>query len=163
MTGLLSFSASLLIFFATSIAALPQAASHQTQTVSLPQLTAQISVDYTAVGHRAMIIATFSTSDRRQYNVNCLSAYRDIDYVLRNSAGAVMRIDSNARKNAVVIMTDQETKMPCEHMPWTQKQSRALLGVLYPEAPHGTYVLDMTLAPRGRSDRARLAPVTVQL
>jgi hypothetical protein len=131
------------------------------QSVSLPYLTAEVSIGYTA-SNRALVLVTFSTSDRAKENVNCLNAYRDIKYVLRGASGATMKGDPTAWTRELDTMTEQYSH-PCEQLGWKVKYSRALVGALFPNAAHGQYMLYMTLAPRGRSDTAAFQPVVVTL
>lgn len=135
--------------------------NEKTQSVSLPYLTAEVTIGHTA-SHRVLADVTFSTNDRAKENVNCLNAYRDIKFVLRDASGAVIKEDPSAWTRELDTMTQQDT-YPCEHLSWTTKDSRALLDALFPSVPHGKYTLYMTLAPRGRSDSAVFQPLVIWL
>ena len=147
------------IITVSTVRAQPQRPA-QVRTVG--HLTARVSVIYTAQDNRAIVDAIFTTTNRAQYNVRCFNAYRDIHYILRNSAGKIMAVDANAWKTHFDGMTQWDT-IPCENAPWAQKESRAELSALFPTAPHGTYTLTMILAPRGGMTQAKFAPVIVQL
>lgn len=156
----LALCVALLAISCTSPALAQQVITRQTETLS--HLTANLSIVYKP-DHKAVIIVLFSTDSRSKQNVNCLNAYRDIQYKLRDSSGQVMHGDPAAWTKAYDATFQQYFEHPCDKLPWTEKDSRALLDVLYPNLPHGTYTLEMTLAPRGRSDRVPFLPVTLQL
>ena len=139
-----------------------QQAPKTAQSASIPHLNVQVWVDYTA-SHKPFVRVVFSTDNRKQENVNCLNAYRDIHYVLRDSSGRVMPQDPEAWKKELDTVTSQGQGYDCGVLPWTVKYSRAFLETLFPSAPHGIYTLQMALAPRGRNDRATFTPVTVEL
>ena len=135
------------------------------QTASLAPITADVRVVYTPQDHKALVIAVFTTTDPTKYSVNCLSVYRDVKFTLRDSSGQIMQMDSDAWKSHADYSTEQYANTPCERLPqsWTKKDSRAFLQDLYPSVPHGTYSLEMLIAPHGLSHYATLAPFEVQL
>jgi hypothetical protein len=137
--------------------------SQSKQSVSLPYLRAEVWIDYTPFDNKAVAIFTFSTTNWSKENVNCLNAYRDVKYVLRNRSGAIIKSDPNAWTKRPDTLTQQYTENPCEQLGWTTKQSRAFLETLFPRARHGKYMLYMTLAPRGRLNAAAFHPILVAL
>ena len=60
------------------------------RAATLPNLTAQVSVDYNAVG-QAMVIVDFSTDDPKKQNVYCLSSFQDLQFVLRDDRSLSVR------------------------------------------------------------------------
>lgn len=52
---------------------------------------------------------------------------------------------------------------PCKAMKDNKAYRVVLLFDLYPELRPGTYTLQITLAPRGTSDKASLAPITIKI
>lgn len=135
------------------------------QTVSVPRVTAKVLVTQ-ANNHSAVIDVRFSTYSRTgyrtsgTYNVNCLSGYRDIRYVLRDSAGKILPMNANAWKNHGDIL--KSYLGTCKQWPWTTKTSVVSLSDLYPNVPRGRYTLQMTLAPRDLAERASFTPVHIQ-
>lgn len=157
--ALFLLSASLLVLSAPEGRAAEQLT---TQSLTLPNLSAQISFVRTAEG-QPMIIARFTTKDSDKNNVYCLSAYRDLQYVLRDSSGNVIPVNADAWKTNLDAVTEHDLQPRCEGVKAERKESRALLLALYPGLAHGAYSLQITLAPRGRTDRAAFAPIKIEV
>jgi hypothetical protein len=136
------------------------------QTVHLgPHLTATVAVGYNINDHHAQIHAYFLTDNGRAYDVNCLSVFRDIKYVLRDASGHIMPIDAAAWKTHIDTTTEMYTEYRCQNLPTSsgEKGSQAYVSDLYPSVPAGTYTLQITVAPRNLAESATLAPITVKL
>lgn len=133
------------------------------QSVNIPHLEAKAWIDYTPYSHEAIVFFVFTTDNRDKEKVNCLNAYRDVQYVLRNSQGKVMPQDAEAWKKMPDTVTSQGMGYDCHVLPWTVKNSRAFLNIIYPTVPHGTYSLQIILAPRGSAARAVFSPIAVTL
>jgi hypothetical protein len=133
------------------------------ETLSIPDVTATIYVTRTASG-QPIVIANVSTTDPRDHNVSCFNAYRDLQYSLRDATGKTIPVNTDAWKTNPVTMTQHDIPQgPCEKFENTQTQSRALISALFPNLPHGTYELQITLAPRWLTGRATAAPVVMNL
>ncbi len=115
-----------------------------------------------------MLVEQFTTDSPYQHTVICISGIYDMKYVLRNSSGAVITKSPNAEggppfggggtPSGPTRVGSTATPDPCKTIGANTQQRRVLLYELYPHLPHGTYTLQITLAPRGTHDQATLSP-----
>jgi hypothetical protein len=131
------------------------------QKASVSDVRAKISVDHAALSGSILIVAIFSSEAPDTANVDCLSGYRDLHYVLRDSSGRVISVNPDAWKTPDQV--NSYGNAPCETVKSRQRESRVLLSSLYPGLSPGTYTLQITLAPRGRSGRAAFRPILVDV
>lgn len=145
-------------------------AQESTRTLSVPHLSVHISLDYNAVS-QPMLIESFSTDDPNYHSVYCMSGYLDLRYVLRDSSGKVVPMNTEPWKirGAGDIPYGTQTGHvpgaadPCKTVKVARAYRRLLLHVLYPQIPHGTYSLQVILAPRDRIDRATSVPIPLSI
>jgi|GEM_PF-5145824 len=140
-----------------------------TRTLSVPNLTVQISLVNNYAG-QPMLIEDFSTDDPNGDSVLCVAGHLDLEYVLHDSSGDVVPINRDASKmhSDIPPMGGGGGNVPgapdpCKTIRIAKTERRLLLTDLYPGLPHGTYTLQITLAPRGSSDRAEAAPITLSI
>ena len=131
-------------------------------------LTATFQLDYLPVGSQPVLLVTFSTNDPEHHSVYCVNAYRDLRYVLRDASGKVMPVNADAWKTNVDPIYGGGGYVPgapdpCKTVKAPVHQSRVLLRALYPNVPHGTYTLQVMLAPRGgKTAESAFAPISVR-
>jgi hypothetical protein len=137
----------------------------ESQTLSLPDLSARVHLVYTSDG-RPVLVVLFSTSDPDHHTVACVSAHRNLQYVLRDSSGTIVPVNPDGWKYPDGVKSSGfgpgGIKDPCAN-PVAEMQIRVLLSDFYPKLSHGTYTLQITVAPRGQSGRAISAPMTVKI
>jgi hypothetical protein len=165
-TWVLVFAFALNLFTAHS--AWAQQSSESQNTVSISFLTATYQLDYLPVGSQPVLLVTFSTNDPEHHSVYCVNAYRDLKYVLRNAAGKVMPVNVDAWKTNVDRISGgggyvPGAPNPCSTVKASVHQSRVLMRALYPDVPHGSYTLQVILAPRGgKTAEAAFAPISIR-
>jgi len=139
------------------------------QTAAIPGVSAEVSVNPNAMGTDYIVRAVFSTSGR-SLHAACLSAYRDLRYVLHDATGHLVAVDQNAIKHPPadestdyysVSTAPAGAATTCEKSADRQAIRIARLGALYPHVAAGTYTLQLYLAPRGVTDSAAFAPIQV--
>jgi hypothetical protein len=131
------------------------------QSVSIPHLSAKVRLADLPQDNRPILIVHFATDNRSLENVNCLNAYRDFHFILKDAGGKSVPEDPSAWQNEGDSMTQQDSDGPCDKRPWSERESRAFVQVVFPTAPTGIYTLYMWLAPRGKTQQAQLAPISV--
>jgi hypothetical protein len=164
---LFTLCAALLVGSTSYIARAQQTAV--SKTVSVPNLTVSIAAHYTAYVNRPVLFEEFSTNDPQNHSLYCVSGYLDVHYILRDSSGKVVPINKEPWKMGSDIPYGTETGFvpgapdACKTVKTARAERRVLLTDLYPGLRHGSYSLQITLAPRGRSDHATSAPMTVTI
>ena len=148
---------------------LPTGAVAQVQSVaSLPYLTLKVTLTHTVSGI-PRLVEEFSTSDEQHHNVFCISGFRDVQYVLRDQAGAIVPAIKEPWKRGTDmqyfgdVTTGPHGSDPCKTLKDDKAYRIVLLSDLYSKLSPGTYSLQITLAPRGTTDRANLPPMTVKI
>lgn len=142
------------------------AAAQGDRRISLPFITLQISLSHNYL-RDIIIIETFSTNDPVHHNVLCRSGFLDVRYTLRNSAGDIVPVNKEPWTRGSDQVLGSAANMPgadpcaTAHTPVSER--RVLLSNLYPDLPHGTYSLQITLAPRGRADSVSAQPITITI
>jgi hypothetical protein len=155
-----SFRQTVIVLLIVAMTLAPIAAA-QTVSGSIPFLHLSASIR-TSSGGEPVIVEIFKTTDPEQHSVVCISGLHDLRYQLVTALGTAVSI----RQNLNIADTDSQGFMykrgapdPCK----TRKDGLAgrVIEVvsLYRNLPRGTYKLIITLAPRGRSERAVLAPL----
>jgi hypothetical protein len=135
---------------------------------ALSTVAVKVTLTYTAT-HEAMLIADFSTKDPERHSVSCLSAFRDLTYILRDESGKVVPGDPEAWKKHIEVAAGGggyargASPDSCSKIKVAINERRVLLSYLYPNLPRGTYTLQIGLAPRGSGKLAELAPITLSL
>jgi hypothetical protein len=134
----------------------------------VPDMTVQISLVYNA--GVPMLMEAFSTDDPNDHSVLCVEGHLDLHYVLRNSLGAVVPINTDESKMHSDLPPAGGSEGvvpgapdPCKTLKVAKAERWLLLSDLYPGLPHGTYTLQITLAPRGSASRATAAPITLNI
>jgi hypothetical protein len=151
------------IFLVATSAAVPRDISRQLVHLG-PHLKVTVLIAYNVNTHWPQVDAAFETDDPKAYDVNCLSVYKDLKYVLLDRSGRVMTIDQDAWRTHLDTTTENYTQYKCQNLPPSQeKESYAYLKDLYPDAAAGRYSLQITVAPRNLDQTVTLAPVEVQL
>jgi hypothetical protein len=143
----------------------PGAAQNTTRTLSIPGLTVQVSLTRNYAGE-PMLIEDFSTNDPKRHSVYCTSGLLDLQYVLRDASGRIVKQDTSEMGSDIVAGDGGYVRGapdPCKTVQSSRSQRRVLLSDFYPNLPHGTYQLQITLAPRGQSERTQAAPVTINI
>lgn len=138
------------------------------QTVSVSGTSANVDIAPTAQGTGYIVTAVFRTSGGA-VRAACLSAYRDLIYVLHDSTGHIVPINQNAVNNPpgseshdyFSVSTRRSPGVSCEKSADRQAVRLARLDALYPHVGPGTYILQIYLAPRGLTQRAAFTPIEV--
>jgi hypothetical protein len=162
-TGSLILAASLL-FGAMAVSSVSQQLVSK-QTVTVAGLSATISVeDYSnLVPARLFIVADWKSVGNTKYPIGCLSVYHDLRYELRDSAGRLIPINQDAVQYPVydgpAVLNHMSTIHPLTCAQRPPYPGKAALQALYPYLPGGDYTLQITFAPRGLSQEAKLSPV----
>jgi len=137
------------------------------RSASIPHLRVEVSIERTSAG-QPMLVEQFTTDSPYQHTVICVSGIYDMKYVLRGSSGAVISKSESAGDAppfggggtpiGPTRAGTTPTPDPCKTTGANTQQRRVLLYELYPHLAHGTYTLQITLAPRGTHDQAVLSP-----
>ena len=139
------------------------------QTAAIPGVSAAVSVNPNAMGTDYIVRAIFSTSGS-SLHAACLSAYKDLRYVLRDASGHLVAVDQNTIKHPPadestdyysVSTAPVGAATVCEKSADRRAIRIARLSALYPHAAAGTYTLQLYLAPRGVTNSAAFAPIHV--
>ena len=114
-----------------------------------------------------MIYERFSTLDAWHHSVLCASAFFDVKYVLRDSAGKIVPVDNQPWKRASDFEPGGAVRVPvgsslCKRSAVPIVNRAVLLTYFYPNLKHGSYTLFLTLAPRNTPYRAKLPPITIR-
>lgn len=141
---------------------------HQTVYVDGSSAEAIITPDYQHGGHRVDVI--FRASKGSAVRIACVSAYRDVHFELRDGAGNVIPINQQALENPrygessdVWSVSKSGSEIPCADQALQQQKLVAFLTPLYPHLSPGSYTLRIAFAPRGRTQRAKFAPVRISV
>jgi hypothetical protein len=138
------------------------------RTLTLPNLSVQIALDHTSDGE-PILFETFVTNDPDRHSVYCASGFLDVHYTLRDSSGHVVPAAQQPWKHSSDVPEGTMTGYvpgapdPCTTVKARRSERRVLLTAVYPNLPHGTYTLQLKLAPRGRPDSATAEPITISL
>jgi hypothetical protein len=135
-------------------------------SASIPYITLRVQVSYNYAGV-PKIVEEFSTNDPDNHSVFCLSSFFDVKYELRNASNKVIALDSKPWEHGTDIIQGGGGNVAgapdaCRTVKASRVTRAVLLSYFYPSLPLGTYTLQITLAPRGRSDRAAVAPFTIR-
>lgn len=135
------------------------------QTVVLDGVSADVSVFRAAqTGAHIVRIGFFSSSPSA--HPQCLSAYRDFTYVLRDSGGHIVPVDKGVLAHPpfespmMSAIKGPTREVPCERRSDSGALREAELRYLYPRLPNGSYTLQMFFWPRGGSQKAALKPIS---
>jgi hypothetical protein len=148
----------------------PEHASAQVdviRTVSVPHVKVAVTIDRTSGGEQ-MLIENFTTDSPYKHSLICISGFHDMKYVLRDSKGTIIPVSSKGgfdrvagNGDAAVLIGPRgptPTPDPCKTIGANSQQRRVLISDLYPHLAHGTYTLQVILAPRDSLEQATLAP-----
>lgn len=138
------------------------------QSVTVDDISANVQVFPSCCNDYAINVQFTSTS----HGVNCLSAYLDLHYELRDSANHIVPIDSETLRHppyelrAVSHVTKADAHKPatpCTPAPYTVWNGGAYLAKLYPHLTPGKYTLYLSFAPRGMQQHADFKPVSIAI
>lgn len=171
------FALALVLFLGTT--AVPGAASPPTkflgwykvpllqQTVHLGDLTATIIVTQTF--DSVLVTSQWWSTPKSTFHITCLSAYRDLRYELRDTGGHIIPINQATIEHppkhyeGFLNHVNGQPPPPCTAQVGHRMQTSAAVGEFYPGLPWGTYTLQITVAPRGTTQQAAIAPVQFTL
>jgi hypothetical protein len=159
------------IFISAIILITQQYGSAQADTVrtaSLPHVDVAVTITRTS-GGQPMLIENFTTDSPHKHSLCCISGFLDMKYVLRDSTSKIIPVSSKGGADRVAGNGDTgaafssngkpvTTPDPCKTIDSNAEQRRVLIPDLYPQLAHGTYTLQVILAPRDTAERAALSP-----
>lgn len=134
------------------------------RTLSLPHLRLETGLGHN--GYGAVLFEGFYTDDPVHYSVYCRTAFADVQYELRDATGKIVPM-ARPWKPGTEVVEDSgvgyvpDQPHPCETVKSAKNERKIFLPWVYPNLPHGKYTLKITLAPRGRTDRAEATPFIV--
>jgi hypothetical protein len=114
---------------------------------------------------RALMV-TFTSTNPQKHSVICLSAHRDLVYVLKDSSGAIIPVAAKFRD-----LPDPHTgsnfgpgafKDYCA-IPVSKRQTRIYLSDLYPKLPSGDYKLWVTFVSRDHQASTVPIPMSIKV
>lgn len=160
----------ILVPLALLLAATPTSSQQlYNQTVSANRVSATVTVtrfsskDYEISVH-------YRTPEDESYPLACLSAYRDFQYVLRNSSEQLIPVDQRTLahppselKSVTVRSVDNNHTENCASYKTHEWGGFAILSKLYPNLPNGNYTLQVRFAPRGIAQHADLGPIPIDV
>jgi hypothetical protein len=139
----------------------------ETRSAAVPHLSVEITV-WRLSGGRISLDERFHTDDSSRHSVYCIDGFSDMKYTLKDSQGSV--ILSSPKGGFDLVAGGGGTPVgpghvanPCSSVQVGFQQRRVLLSDLYPNLPHGTYSLTITLAPRSTAEKASAQPITLSL
>lgn len=140
------------------------------QTVSIGGTTAEVVVgpDSQRDGYRLDVL--FRVPEGAPIGAGCISPNRDFRYELRDSHGTLVPVNQHAldtppygESTDVWSVNASNQNSPCtDRSPGVVKRI-TILAPLYPRLAPGTYTLLITFAPRGQSQEAAFAPVSINV
>lgn len=140
-------------------------------SASTPSVTLRVRVTANYAGEPEFR-EEFSANDPERLSVLCMSGFYDVRYVLRDPYGNVVPTDNQPWKRGsdmiqggggYVSDVNARAKDACTSSRVPRVYRAVLLSDYYPNLKHGTYTLEITLAPRGTKDRASLPPITIKV
>jgi hypothetical protein len=154
-----------LLGFISAVAVMPRALAQEgaTRVASVSYFTLRVHLNKNYAGI-PKLVEYFSTTDPANHSVACVSAFLDVKYALHDASGKLVPIDQEPWKHGLDQTIGSFGYVAGEPDPCkTIKQDMAIRTVLityfYPSLAHGSYTLQVTLAPRGTDSRATLAPI----
>jgi hypothetical protein len=149
--------------------ALPEGAlaqEQQVETAALPYTSVTLTLTRESNPWYYSIVWKFATSDPEHHSVVCASGFEDLEYTLVDASG---RIIPQAKDPAVHLLSDYPisspgsgSQRPCE-MKLSERTGFAHLSWFYPGLEAGAYTLQVTLAPKGSSDRAKIGTFAITI
>jgi hypothetical protein len=160
-----------LALLATATSGTSVSAKEVVESASLPYLTLKVTLTRTVDG-TPRLDEEFSTSDPANHNVFCISGFFDVEYLLKDASGRIMPATKDPWRRGTDMQYVSGMSWnpkgpsgpdPCKAIKADKAFRFILLSYYYPSLRPGTYTLQITLAPRGRSDRATLAPLAIKI
>jgi hypothetical protein len=139
------------------------------RTATISHLKVSVVLSLTS-SDRWMLVENFTTDDPKGHSVYCIFGARDMRYILRDSSGKVIPATGRASPDAAFVAyqsisgVSNYSEKFCTTMYGVEfQQRRILLDTLYPGLPHGSYTLQLILAPKDSTEQATLAPLTFRI
>jgi hypothetical protein len=152
--------------YATEISTVTLSRAPLRETVTIADVAASVSLRQTA-REEVQVIVDFESPT---YPVACLSPYRDLHFVLRDSQGRLVKINTQTlhQPPAEGYGTFNHVRSANAGKPYncsndkTKKQTTWVrLSQLYPNLSPGTYSLTITFAPQAITQQRSFAPFTI--